>query len=161
VNAAGQGGALGSPFRVVQGEGRAKRIRDGLRVDGADDAVRVAGQEAIERVLAFHRLALLPRTPVQVVQIPANANRGRASESVNQTGVFLDLVSSHSQNEVTGTRQRCAGPSQRRQWGLRVLRILVTGWLPNFSGPGIPQRIMVSSRSPSSACRSTGAVVSG
>jgi len=45
--------------------------------------------------------------------------------------------------------------------GLLVLRMLVTGALPNWAAPGIPQSIIVSSRLPSSAYRTTGTIVSG
>ena len=74
---------------------------------------------------------LVPRVPVQLVQIPAKQNSGRSSARANQVGVFRGLVSSHSQNDVAGTRQRLAGPSQRRQCGLAVLRIFVTAVVPN------------------------------
>ena len=40
--------------------------------------------------------------------------------------------------------------------GSELLRMLVTGGPPNFGGGGMPQRIMISSRS-SSALRTTGA----
>ncbi len=70
---------------------------------------------------------MAPRKPVHVVQMPAKANSGRSSSSANQVGVFFGLVSAYSQNEFTGTRQRFAGPSRRRQCGLFVLRMLITG----------------------------------
>src|SRR5258705_13218603 len=47
-----------------------------------------------------------------------------------------------------------------RQCGDAVLRMLVTGGPPNFGGGGIPQRIIISSRSPS-IVRTTGAGQSG
>jgi hypothetical protein len=74
---------------------------------------------------------------------------------------FLGVVSSHSLNDVAGTRQRFAVPSQRRQCGLLVLRTLVIGVAPNCGGAGIPQRIIVSSRPPSTVLRTTGAIASG
>jgi hypothetical protein len=40
------------------------------------------------------------------------------------------------------------------------LRTLATGWVPTFGGGGKPQRIIVSTRSPSAA-RTTGAIWSG
>ena len=76
--------------------------------------------------------------------MPAKANNGLSSDMANQVGVLRGLVSSHSQKLDTGTRQRQAGPSQRRQCGLFVLRMFVTVWPPNAGGPGMPQHIMVS-----------------
>jgi hypothetical protein len=53
----------------------------------------------------------------------------------------------HSAKLFTGTRQRLSGFSQPHQCGEEVLRMLVTGGPPNFGGGGIPQRIIVNSRS--------------
>ena len=52
--------------------------------------------------------------------------------------------------------QRFSGFSQARQCGEEVLRMLVTGGPPARGGGGIPQRIMVSSRS-APALRTRGA----
>src|SRR4051812_42523455 len=71
-------------------------------------------------------LALVPRVPVQVQQIPAKAASGRLSSSANQVGVLRGLVSAYSQKDVNGTMHRDDGPSQRRQCGLFVFRMLVT-----------------------------------
>src|SRR3954451_25426462 len=100
--------------------------------------------------------ALVPRMPIQSVQMPAKATSGRVSSKANHFGVFFGLVSAYSQNEVNGTRQRLAGPSNLRQCGDLVLRMLVAmhGYCGGF---GMPHRIMISSRSPSFA-RTTGAV---
>ncbi len=57
--------------------------------------------------------------------------------------------------------QRLPLPSHLRQCGLLTFRILVTGWPPNCGGPGIPQRAMTSSRSPSGVTRTIGAIWSG
>ena len=51
-------------------------------------------------------------------------------------------ASPYSQNDVAGTRQRFLAESQPRQCGLETLQMLVTGWPPNCSGPGMPQRAM-------------------
>jgi hypothetical protein len=51
--------------------------------------------------------------------------------------------------------------SHPRQYGLPTLRILVIGAPPNCGGPGIPQRAMTSSRSPSAPLRTIGAIWSG
>ena len=74
--------------------------------------------------------------------MPGAANNGRASSSANQVGVFLGFVSAYWLKDVTVTKQREAGPSQRRQCGLIVLRMLVMGAPPNYVGPGMPQRII-------------------
>lgn len=56
------------------------------------------------------------RTDFQFVQMPAKQARGRSSPRANQTGTFLPSGPvSYSENEVNGTTQRLAGPSQRRQ----------------------------------------------
>jgi hypothetical protein len=47
------------------------------------------------------------------------------------------------------------------QYGDFTLRTLVTGTLPRLGGGGKPQRIMESSRSPSGAVLTTGAMPSG
>jgi hypothetical protein len=104
--------------------------------------------------------AFVPRTPRHDVQIPAKAKSGRLSSSPNQIGVFFGFASAFSQNALTGTRQRFNEPSQRRQWGLDVLRIFVIGALPNCGGPGMSQRI-ISSRRPSVSDAITGAGWSG
>lgn len=91
--------------------------------------------------------------------MPAKQNKGRLSSAANQVAVFRGLLSSNSQNDVTGTRQRLAGPSQRRQCGLAVLWIFVTGSAPNCGGQGIHHRIITSSR-PASVLRTTGAIAS-
>jgi hypothetical protein len=102
-------------------------------------------------------LALVPRTPCHVVQIPGKKASGRVWSMANQVGVFLGLVLAYSQNDVQGTTQRCWGLSQARQCGLPTLRILVIGAPPKAGGPGMPQRSIASSRAPSTALRTTGA----
>src|SRR5947207_12426429 len=99
--------------------------------------------------------ALVPRTPIHSVQIPANATSGRVSSIANHFGVLFGLVSAYSQKDVNGTRQRLSGPTHLRQCGELVLRMFVV--MPgNWGGFGMPQRIMMSSRCPSFA-RITGA----
>src|SRR5436190_6444025 len=100
--------------------------------------------------------ALVPRTPIHSVQIPANASNRLLSSRANHLGVFFGLVSAYSQKDVNGTRQRLSGASHLRQCGELVLRIFVV--MPgNCGGFGMPQRIIVSSRSLSFA-RTTGAI---
>src|SRR6202035_3439259 len=62
----------------------------------------------------------------------------------------------YSAKLLAGTRQRFSGFNQPRQCGDVVLRILVTGKLPARGGGGMPQRIIISSRSVP-ALRITGA----
>src|ERR1700693_5673525 len=94
---------------------------------------------------------LVPLSPLNSVQMPANANNGRSSLSANHTTSFF-LVSgfgsgAYSAKLFAGTRQRLSGFSQPRQCGDEVLRMLVTGGPPVRGGGGMPHRIMVSSRS--------------
>ena len=64
-------------------------------------------------------------------------------------------------DEVNGTTQRCSGRSQARQCGDFKFLMLVIGAPPNCGDPGIPQRSIASSRTPSVALRTTGAIWSG
>lgn len=92
------------------------------------------------------------RTEVHRVQIPAKHPSGRVSSRANQTGRLVPSGRcSLSEKLVKGTRQRCSGPSQRRQCGEAALRIFVTpgSQLRPFStncGDGMPHRAIVSSR---------------
>src|SRR5258707_8085278 len=93
----------------------------------------------------------VPRSPLNSVQMPANAASGLSSFSANQTTSFF-LVSgfgsgAYSAKLLNGTKQRFSGLSQLRQCGDEVLRMLVTGGPPVRGGGGMPQRIIVSSRS--------------
>jgi hypothetical protein len=54
----------------------------------------------------------------------------------------------YSAKLFAGTRHRFSGLGQPRLCGDAMLRILVTGAPPNFGGGRIPQRIMISSRTP-------------
>src|SRR5258708_19093243 len=103
---------------------------------------------------------LVPRSPLNSVQSPPKANRGRSLFNANHTTSFLPVVGlgsgAYSAKLFAGTRQRLSGFSQPRQCGDVVLRILVTGNPPARGGGGMPQRIMVISRS-SAAYLTTGA----
>src|ERR1700686_5278177 len=93
----------------------------------------------------------VPRSPLNSVQMPAKAVSGLSSFSANHTTSFF-LVSgfgsgAYSAKLLNGTRQRFSGLSQPRQCGEVVLRILVTGKPPARGGGGMPQRIMIISRS--------------
>src|SRR3984893_1022472 len=89
---------------------------------------------------------LVPRSPLNSVQMPAKANSGRSSLSANQTTSFLPVSGlgsgAYSAKLLAGTRHRLSGFSQPRQWGELVLRMLVTGKPPARGGGGIPHRIM-------------------
>src|SRR5712664_2975783 len=103
---------------------------------------------------------LVPRSPLNSVQSPPKANSGRSSLSANHTTSFF-LVSgfgsgAYSAKLFAGTRHRLLGFNQPCQCGDVVLRMLVTGRPPARGGGGIPQRIVISSRSPA-ALRTTGA----
>src|SRR5712675_3150812 len=94
---------------------------------------------------------LVPRSPLNSVQMPAKANSGRSSLSANQTTSFF-LVSgvgsgAYSAKLLAGTKHRFSGLSQPRQCGDEVLRMLVTGGPPVRGGGGMPHRISTISRS--------------
>jgi hypothetical protein len=103
---------------------------------------------------------LVPRSPRYSVQIPAKANSGRASSSANHTTSFLPVAGfgsgAYSEKLLAGTKHRFSGLSQPRQCGDDVFLMLVTGKPPARGGGGMPQRIMVSSRS-APTLRTTGA----
>src|ERR1700738_4837939 len=90
-------------------------------------------------------LDLVPRSPLNSVQMPANANRGRLSSRANHTTSFFLVCGfgsgAYSAKLFAGTRQRFSGFNHIRQCGEEVLRMLVTGGPPIFGGGGIPQRI--------------------
>src|ERR1700760_2591173 len=91
------------------------------------------------------------RPPSNSVQIPPNANSGRSSLSANQITSFFFLSGlgsgAYSAKLLAGTRHRFSGFSQPRQCGDDVFLMLVTGGPPARGGGGMPQRIIVSSRS--------------
>src|SRR6267143_4761451 len=95
---------------------------------------------------------LVPRSPLNSAQIPANANGGQSSLSANQTTSFF-LVSgfgsgAYSAKLLAGTKHRLSGFSHPRQCGDDVFLMFVTGGPPVRGGGGMPQRINVISRSP-------------
>src|SRR6516164_5276084 len=94
-------------------------------------------------------LDLVPRSPLNTVQMPAKENSGRSSLSANQTTSFFFVTGfmsgAYSAKLFAGTRHRFSGFRQPRQCGDDVLRMLVTGGPPIFGGGGIPQRIVTSS----------------
>jgi hypothetical protein len=94
--------------------------------------------------------------------MPAKAVSGLSSSSGSQnTSYFLVPgfgSGAYSAKLLNGTRQRFSGFSHARQWGDDEFWMLVTGGPPNFDGGGMPQRIMISSRS-LAASRITGGLL--
>ena len=87
----------------------------------------------------------VPRKPSHSRQMPANM-KGVSFFNLNQRLDFLPVTGSgssvHSQNVVTGTRQRHCGSSHFRQNVLSRLRTFVTGRGGfAFGGGGKPHRI--------------------
>src|SRR6266403_4477055 len=93
-------------------------------------------------------LDFVPRSPLNVVQMPAKANSGRSSFSANHTTSFFFVAGfgfgAYSAKLLAGTKQRFSGFSQPRQCGDDVLRMLVTGAPP--ARGGMPQRMRANSR---------------
>jgi hypothetical protein len=84
---------------------------------------------------------LVPRSPLNSVQMPAKANSGRSSLSANQTTSFFVLgfgSGAYSAKLLAGTRQRFSGFSQARQCGEVVLLIFVTGKFAPRGGGACP-----------------------
>jgi len=118
----------------------------------------------------LRRWFFVPGAPLQSHQTPAKTNNGRSSLSANHVHTLRPVAGSGrvdgSQNEVTGTTQRFAGSSHRRQCGDDALRMFVTPgsiWpgFKNIGGDGIPHRKLTSSRLPPGAFLTTGATLSG
>ena len=83
----------------------------------------------------------MPRSPLNVVQMPAKANSGRSSLSANQTTSFFFVSGfgsgAYSAKLFAGTKHRFSGFSQPRQCGDDVLLMLVTGGPPVRGGGGL------------------------
>ena len=64
---------------------------------------------------------LVPRSPLNSVQMPAKANRGRSSFNANHTTSLLPVAGlgsgAYSAKLLAGTRQRFSGFSKPRQCG--------------------------------------------
>jgi hypothetical protein len=71
------------------------------------------------RIRAMATVSSMPRSPLNSVQIPANANKGRSSFNANQTTSFLPVSGfgsgAYYAKLLTGTRQRLSGLSQPLQ----------------------------------------------
>ncbi len=133
IGALGRGRRL-PPWRArprVPFLGGRRRDRHGLGVDRAYDGVRIRRREAVAPMLADDRIGDGP-----ACARPGGPDAGEGKQRPRHVrgeggGRLPGLVSAHSQNDVTGTRQRVAGPSQRRQCGPFVLRMFVSGAPPN------------------------------
>src|SRR4029077_2450645 len=94
----------------------------------------------------------VPRSPLNFIHMPANANSGRSSLSANQTTSFFFVSGfgsgAYSAKLLAGTKQRFSALSHARQCGDEVLRMLVTGYPPAPGGGGIPPRTLRLSGSP-------------
>jgi len=100
----------------------------------------------------------LPLAPMRVLPIWLEDARFVAVDRL-QRGNAREKISRQSParcHRVTRSDRRNAVANQPRQSAEDVFRMLVTGGRPNFGGAGIPQRIMVNSRS-APALRTMGA----
>ena len=78
---------------------------------------------------------------------PSNADRPRSQRvPVHKPNRRLTLASEWRAARPRTPRQKAA---ECQLANVAQLRMLVTGWPPNCGGPGMPQRPMTSSRSPS------------
>src|SRR6478672_5598950 len=129
-------------------------------IGSTTDVRRCREEKTIDLMRPGTGFDFVPRSPLNVVQIPAKANSERSSLSANHTTSFFFVAGfgsgAYSAKLLTGTKQRFSGFSQPRQCGDEVLRILVTGGPPVRGGGGMPHRIMLNSR-PLSVLRTTGA----
>ena len=92
-----------------------------LGVDRLDNRVRRRRQEAVDEV----RTDLVPRSPLNSVQMPAKAQSGRSSFNANQTTSFFFVSEfgsgAYSAKLLNGTKHRLSGFIQARQFGEEVL----------------------------------------
>jgi hypothetical protein len=116
-----------------------------------NDRVRRSRQEAVDEVRAGDRFGF---GATVAFELGPNASEGNQRPVVTERepDESFFLVSgfgsgAYSAKLLNETRQRFSGFSQPRQCGDDVLRMLVTGGPPVRGGGGIPQRIVVSSRS--------------
>ena len=94
--------------------------RHGIRMDRLDDRVRRCREKTVDEVRGPGTgLDLVPRSPLNSVQMPANVHSGRSSFSANQTTSFFFVSGlgsgAYSAKLLNGTRQRFSGFSQPRQ----------------------------------------------
>jgi hypothetical protein len=105
-------------------------------------------------------LDLVPRSPLNSVQRPANANSGQSSLSANQTTSFFFVSGfgsgAYSAKLLPGTRHLFYGFNHMRQCRDDVLRMFVTGGPPVRGAGGMLQRIILNSQ-PASVLRTIGA----
>jgi hypothetical protein len=103
------------------------------------------------------QIYFVPRSPLNVVQLPAKANSGRSSLSASHTTSFFFVSGfgsgAYSAKLLAGTKHRFSGLSQPRQCGDDVLRMLVTGGPPVRGGGGMPHRCCSRKRESRLHCR--------
>jgi hypothetical protein len=134
--------------------GRRQKHRHGLRVNRAQHLVCFGCQKREEFVPARLFLPLAgPKAP--------DAGEGKKrpalveSKPVSHLGpAVAPFAKGRCRNEAAPFRLEPSAPKGRRH-------IVVTGTVPRFGGGGNPQRIIVSSRSPSRATQTTSAIESG
>ena len=118
-------------------------------MDRLHDCVWRGGQKTVDVVRARYRFGL--SAPVAFELGPdagEGSERSFLIEREPDDALFLGLrVRLWRVKLLNGTRQRLSGFSQPRQCGDVVFLMLVTGGPPSFGGGGMPQRIIVSSRS--------------
>ncbi len=98
--------------------------------------------------------------PRHGVHRPAKANSGRSSLSSNHMGASCAA----SCRRIRGTKSRAprSGFARRAIRAVRALYVANVGdRYPHWGGPGVPQRAMTSSCSPSAPVRTIGAIWSG
>ena len=125
--------------------------RHSLFMDRPDDGIRRHSQKPIDQVRAGDWLGL---GPAVAFELCPDAGEGRQRSIVVQGEpddvLFLRLrigLWSVFRKAVESTRHRFSGFIQARHCGDDVLRMLVTGGNGDFGGGGMPQRIIVRSRS--------------
>lgn len=126
--------------------------RHGLGMDRLGDGVRRGGKKPLNQMRSGIGFDLVPRAPLNSVQIPAKANRGQSSFNANRT---TSHASCRSPGSAPARIRRSCSPEQGSGFlasasRARVLRILVTGNPPARGGGGMLERIIVNSR-PASA----------
>src|SRR6267378_5928446 len=120
-----------------------------FRVDRLDHCVRGRRQETVDKVRAGDRLGLGATVALELGPEPAEREQRPIIIEREPDDILFGFGSgAYSAKLLAGTRHRFSGLSQARQCGEEVLRMLVTGKPPARGGGGMPQRIVISSRSP-------------
>src|SRR5450631_1431927 len=116
-----------------------------------DDHVRRGGQKAVNKVRSGDWFRLGPAVTFEFGPDSGEGEQRAVVVQCEPHDVLLAGLQIRlrriSAKLLAGTRQRLSGFSQPRQCGDVVLRIFVTGKPPARGGGGMPQRILVISRS--------------